>query len=211
MSSTDVPAAPVKEIKKRNTYTFLEKNEVRMFYKTNKISYAEVARHFSRKWNKRLTKNTVCNWLSGKNSQTQKLDEAEKKINTNPEQAKYICHSKKIRVNDTRKLEEALYQWVQENRPKPPANRKSSFAKIPFPDTVLLERARIIADADIYNELEIPEGFEYSHGWLTRFKKRHGLESAKRAKTQAARKRSRQETNQRKKFQRVCMFYVTVL
>lgn len=142
------------EKNKRASFSMLEKSEIAKYgerYSTK--SQQEIADHFSTVWKKPVKRRTVGDILKDK----------QKWISGANDSARGQS-SKRVRSAKYEAMEKALFLWFTSARAK----------NIPMSEDVLRTKAKYFG-----RELGVDEGFQYSHGWVDRFKKRFAISGKK--------------------------------
>jgi hypothetical protein len=105
------------------------------------------------KFDRDVSSSTLCAWLKPETAAKIELANASGQSDT-----------KRRRICDYPKLEHALFLWYRGHETRGAA----------VTGDVLTQKAKELA---LIPELEVSEGFVCSSGWLTNFKKRHGISS----------------------------------
>ncbi|XP_069101477.1 tigger transposable element-derived protein 4-like [Argopecten irradians] len=135
--------------RRRNNLDFDRKSKIVEFFNSNpKCTQQQIADHFTALWGTDVKRRTVGDILANKDKLVR--DETE---GTPPRKRHRSAHH----VD----MESALFVWFTNARAQ----------NIPVSDDILKTKAKRFGD-----ELSIGD-FQYSNGWLGRFKNRHGISS----------------------------------
>ncbi|MEW8693664.1 MAG: hypothetical protein AB2535_21740 [Candidatus Thiodiazotropha endolucinida] len=134
--------------RRRTQFSVAEKKEIVAYQSEHpKATQLEIASYFSKEWGKQVGRSTVSDILRVK----AKWTNASKDGDTTVRQ----------RTGKHENIEQALFLWFSDVR------SKNAYVN----DQMLVEKAKFFGD-----ELKVDD-FQYSRGWLQKFKKRHNIAS----------------------------------